>query len=125
MTVIASIMDWVRCIISAEDITYRHAAGRRGGLLQKVERYADINNETEDQRAFYRAEEMFLHTCIEWMERTTDCIAEKLAAGNRSADRRQFAPDAGSQPTRHIGAADNAQGGLSVYQLVQYLWPQF
>lgn len=51
-----------------------------GGLLQKVERYADINNETEDQRAFYRAEEMFLHTCIEWMERTTDCIAEKLAA---------------------------------------------
>src|SRR5699024_4377804 len=51
-----------------------------GGLLQKVEQYADINNETEDQRAFYRAEEMFLHTCIEWMERTTDCIAEKLAA---------------------------------------------
>lgn len=51
-----------------------------GGLLQKVERYAAINNDTEDQRAFYRAETLFLHTCIEWMERTTDCIAEKLAA---------------------------------------------
>ena len=92
-----------------------------GGLLQKVERYADINNETEDQRAFYRAEEMFLHTCIEWMERTTDCIAEKLAAETDPLIADQFAARCW-KPTDAVTLEppDNTQGGLSVYQLVQY-----
>jgi formate C-acetyltransferase len=50
-----------------------------GGLSDKVERYARIHDQTEEQRAFYRAETLFLHTCIGWIDRTIACIREKAA----------------------------------------------
>ncbi len=48
-----------------------------GGLRDKVEHYAGINNQTQEQRDFYQAEKLFLDTCIGWMQRTIDCIREK------------------------------------------------
>ena len=53
-----------------------------GGLLKKVQHYSELNCETEDQREFYKAEIMFLETCIGWIQRTIDCIKEKIAAEN-------------------------------------------
>ncbi|NLI22450.1 MAG: formate acetyltransferase [Clostridiales bacterium] len=51
-----------------------------GGLREKVERYAALNRQTEEQREFYRAELLFLDTCIGWIDRTIACIREKAAA---------------------------------------------
>ena len=51
-----------------------------GGLRDKVERYAQINDQTEEQREFYRAEKLFLDTCIGWIDRTIACVREKAAA---------------------------------------------
>ena len=49
------------------------------GLREKVDRYAAINNKTEEQREFYHAEQVFLDACMEWMDRTIACVREKLA----------------------------------------------
>lgn len=51
-----------------------------GGLKEKVEHFAAINNQTEEQREFYRAELLFLDTCIGWMDRTIECIRQKAEA---------------------------------------------
>ncbi len=48
-----------------------------GGLRDKVARFAALNSQTEEQRAFYRAEALFLDTCVGWMGRTIACIREK------------------------------------------------
>ena len=50
------------------------------GLRAKVDHYAAINDHTEEQREFYRAEKLFLTACMDWMDRTIDCVREKLAA---------------------------------------------
>ena len=50
------------------------------GLCQKVAHYAAINDQTEEQREFYHAETVFLDACMDWMDRTIDCVREKLAA---------------------------------------------
>lgn len=49
-----------------------------GGLLNKVLRYATINNKAEEQREFYNAKILFLETCIGWMEKTTEGIQKAL-----------------------------------------------
>ena len=48
------------------------------GLREKVDRYAAVNNKTEEQREFYKAEQVFLDACMEWMDRTIACVREKL-----------------------------------------------
>lgn len=50
-----------------------------GGLYKKVQHYAAINNQTEKQRELYRAELLFLDTCISWQERTIQAIGELAA----------------------------------------------
>ncbi len=50
------------------------------GLRQKVAHYSTVNNQTEEQRAFYHAETVFLDACMDWMDRTIDCVRKKLAA---------------------------------------------
>ena len=49
------------------------------GIREKVRRYEAVNNETEEQREFYRAENVFLDACMDWMDRTVACVREKLA----------------------------------------------
>ena len=49
------------------------------GIREKVRRYEAVNNETEEQREFYRAENVFLDACMDWMDRTIACVREKLA----------------------------------------------
>ncbi len=49
------------------------------GLREKVLRCAQLNQESEEQKEFYRAEIAFLDACMEWMDRTIDCVREKLA----------------------------------------------
>lgn len=49
-----------------------------GGLLKKVRHYADKNANSPEKRAFYKAEEMLVETIIQWIGRTSVCIAEKL-----------------------------------------------
>lgn len=51
-----------------------------GGLKDKVARYAAQNNQTEDSRALYRAELLFLDTCLGWIDRTVEHIRTLLAA---------------------------------------------
>ncbi len=51
-----------------------------GGLRDKIERYAALNNQTEEQREFYAAERLFMQTCIGWMDRTIECIRQKAEA---------------------------------------------
>ena len=48
------------------------------GLREKVLHYSRINDQTEEQREFYRAELLFLDACMEWMDRTIACVREKL-----------------------------------------------
>lgn len=50
-----------------------------GGLLEKVKHYASINNQTEKQRELYKAELLYLETCIGWEEKTIQGIRDKLA----------------------------------------------
>lgn len=47
-----------------------------GGLYDKVQHYAALNNQTEKQRELYRAELLYLETCFGWQERTIRAIRE-------------------------------------------------
>lgn len=49
-----------------------------GGLLEKVRTYAAINDDSEEKREFYRAEETLLIAIINWIKRTSVCIREKM-----------------------------------------------
>jgi len=49
-----------------------------GGLRDKVQYYAAINNQTEKQRELYHAELLYLDTCIGWEEKTIQCIRDKI-----------------------------------------------
>ena len=49
-----------------------------GGLLEKVRKYAEINNQTQEQRDFYAAEEKFLLATIRWIRRTSDEIRRQI-----------------------------------------------
>ena len=49
-----------------------------GGLLKKLQKYAALNNHTEDQREFYAMEEMFVRTVIGWIKRTSQEIERQL-----------------------------------------------
>lgn len=49
-----------------------------GGLLEKVKKYAAINNQTEEQREYYAAEEMFVQTVTKWIKRTSDEIKKQM-----------------------------------------------
>ena len=42
-----------------------------GGLLDKVKHYANINNKTEEDREYYRAEISLIETIINWIKRTS------------------------------------------------------
>lgn len=49
-----------------------------GGLIEKVKKYAEINNETEEQREFYEMEMLLLETIIGWIHHTSDEIRRLL-----------------------------------------------
>lgn len=48
------------------------------GLREKVVHYSKINNKTDEQREFYRAELIFIDACLAWMDRTIEEIRHKL-----------------------------------------------
>ena len=58
-----------------------------GGLLNKVREYAAINNDTEEKRTFYAAEETFLLATIRWIQRTSDEIRRQIEENDDPLER--------------------------------------
>ncbi len=50
-----------------------------GGVLQKVRHYSAINNETQDQRDFYYAEETAIRGIQEWIQNTVSEIERQIS----------------------------------------------